>query len=66
VLPTAGSSTALGLLMVTGLARIPLVAGLAHRSVRVVVAGDPTALPVAAVPSVLLRSFRCKVMISTS
>jgi Zn-dependent protease with chaperone function len=54
VLLAAASSAALGLLMVTGLARIPLLAGLAHLSVGVVARGDPTALPVAAAAGVLL------------
>jgi hypothetical protein len=42
------------LLLVTGLARILLVAGLALLSAGVVAAGDPTALPVAGVAGVLL------------
>lgn len=54
VLLAAASSAALGLLMVTGLARIPLLAKLAHLSVGVVARGDPTALPVAAIAGVLL------------
>lgn len=52
LLATAGS-TALGLLMMTGLARIPLLAALAHLSSRVVAADDPTAWPIAATAGVL-------------
>jgi hypothetical protein len=54
VLLAAASSAALGLLMLTGLARIPLLAELAHLSVGVVAKGDPTALPVAAMAGMLL------------
>ena len=54
VLLAAASSAALGLLMVSGLARIPPLAALADLSVRVVAKADPTALPVAAVAGLLL------------
>jgi Zn-dependent protease with chaperone function len=54
VLLATASSAALALLMVTGLARIPVVAELAHLSAGVVAAGDPTALPVAVAAGLLL------------
>lgn len=54
VVLAAASSAALGLLMLTGLARIPFLAELAHLSVAVVAGGDLPALPVAAAAGVLL------------